>query len=82
MSSPSKYDLGALGANRKADPRDLKISNLTNAVNSLKEELRKALALANSNYHELNKLKNEIGSMRKKMKSDIQSVASKINTSH
>ena len=54
------------------------IDTLLAEVKKLKEEDGRKSNAINGLMHELNGVKNEFGSMRKKMKSDLQSLESKI----
>ena len=75
-----KYDLNAVATHRQRDPRDVKIDNLTREVNTLKDEFRKLTSGYVNFVREFNKMKNDMGAMRKKHKSEVNRLESKITT--
>lgn len=73
----SVYNAGITAQQPKGD--SLKISNLQNEVKKLRSELNEAMRQISIFQVEINKMKNEFGQLRKKTKSEIQSMTGKIN---
>lgn len=71
----TKYDLSA----SRPDPKDIKINNLTSKLSTVETKVSVLTADLQNMFREMNKMKNELGSMRRKYKTELQSLASKMN---